>query len=104
MSKIERDKYNVDIVSFEDNTPPGTQMYILEKVFDKFDGKHPNGIDNGYTVIGTFNNPPTIGERFDIRGRHIGQYLSTSPVTEIVDEFTFKTANSVYKLNKFNIV
>lgn len=103
MSKIERDKYNVDLFIPEDNSPKDIQKYILiKKSDDVFDGFHPNGKDEGYTIIGTFNKAPTVGERFIIRGRRLTEYLNTSPVTEIVSDTVFKTENSTYELTEYN--
>ena len=48
---------------------------------------------------------PTIGERFNLLpitsfGKpHLGG-ISTSPVTKIIDENTFETLNSVYRIDK----
>jgi hypothetical protein len=65
----------------------------LTKISDnRFFGEHPNGINVGYTKEGIFKYGPIIGERFYIAG------LLTSPVTEIIDEYTFKTENSTYKI------
>ena len=78
--------------------------YKLEKLTDdKFEGLHPNGIYEGHTVLGFIISELTIGERFEICGA--GNFLSTSPVTEIVsitpEETIFKTLNSTYKLTSY---
>jgi hypothetical protein len=63
---------------------------------DKFEGKHPNGIYEGYAKQGLVLNPPIVGESCIIAG------LYTSNVTEIVKEegnkIVFKTLNSTYEL------
>jgi len=59
---------------------------------DKFNGKHPNGIYEGHETVGLEFAAPKVGERYNVQG------LSTSLVTEIVDENTFKTLNSTYKI------
>lgn len=59
---------------------------------DKFEGKHPNGINEGWVSEGQEEREPTVGERYH------GGGLLTSTVTEIVDENTFKTLNSTYKI------
>jgi len=103
MEKIEREKYHVSIsTEFEAQKILG-DVYELQKTIDTFANigeLHPNGIDKGYTVVGTFANPPTIGERFIIRGSRLTEYLNTSPVIEIVSETEFKTENSTYTLIK----
>lgn len=63
--------------------------------------RHPNNIEEGYTRVGTFINPPEIGQRFGLSGRSFGDYWSTSPVQEIIDENTFRTLNSVYRWEVF---
>ena len=78
--------------------------YKLEKLTDdKFEGLHPNGIYEGHTVLGFIISELTIGERFEICGA--GNFLSTSPVTEIIsitpEETIFKTLNSTYKLTSY---
>lgn len=99
MSKIERDKYNVNLFVPEDNSPKDRQQYVLRKKSDdKFNGIHPNGIDEGYTTVGIFNDKPTVGDSFIIHGNRIGKGLWTSPVTEIVSDTVFKTENSTYEL------
>lgn len=64
---------------------------------DKYNGMHPNGIDEGYTQKGFFYNEPIEGECF-----YIGS-LKTSPVTEVISktehEIKFKTLNSTYLLS-----
>ena len=78
--------------------------YKLEKLTDdKFEGLHPNGIYEGHVVVGHTITNLKIGERFEILGP--GQYLNTSPVTEIIsttpEETIFKTLNSTYKLTSY---
>lgn len=104
MDKIKQDKYNVDIMTEFEAQESEKPVYILEKVVDVFKNigeLHPNGIDLGYTKVGTYKEPPTVGERFEIFGNKIGSYLITSTVTEIIDDETFRTLNSTYKLTKY---
>ena len=53
---------------------------------------------------GVFIKEPTIGERFNLLpispARHYLGGISTSPVTKIIDENTFETLNSVYRIDK----
>lgn len=58
---------------------------------DKFNGNHPNGIQEGYITEGEEYFPPVVGTRY-----HVG-HLLTSTVTEILGDGTFKTRNSTYK-------
>ena len=53
---------------------------------------------------GYFTKEPIIGERFNLlpihwSKPHLGG-ISTSPVTKIIDENTFETLNSVYRIDK----
>ena len=59
---------------------------------DVFNGSHPNGIDEGYESEGYEYAPPQVGERYH------GGGLLTSTVTEVIDENTFKTRNSTYRI------
>ena len=78
-------------------------QYKLTKLKDdKFNGKHPNFIDEGYWEIGDRISELKVGQRFLIQGW--GRYLNTSVVTEILEEteesVIFKTVNSTYRLDK----
>lgn len=53
---------------------------------------------------GIFTKEPIIGERFNLlpiswNKHHLGG-ISTSPVAKIIDENTFETLNSVYRIDK----
>lgn len=54
---------------------------------------HPNNISEGFTLDGDFIAPPTIGERF-----YVGINWSTSLVQEIISHDTFRTFNSIYRI------
>lgn len=73
-------------------------IYIrIEKIRDlKYDNKHPNDINNGYTHQGFTQSLPTVGSRFVLgNGAKYASFM-TSVVKEITgSEFT--TENSVYK-------
>lgn len=53
---------------------------------------------------GTFTKEPIIGERFHLLPIHWAKIhlggISTSLVTKIIDENTFETLNSVYRIDK----
>ena len=72
---------------------------IVKLTDDEFDGYHPNGIYAGYVKTGICTNPPTIGDRF-----YIGYSFSTSPVTELIDNLTFKTLYSTYKIKNIELI
>ena len=67
----------------------------LTKLQELPDATHPNNIEVGYekTLYVDKVFKPMKGVRFPPMS-----YWSTSIVTEIIDENTFKTLNSVYKL------
>lgn len=84
-------KINKPIVNFTNGT--------LTKISDdKFNGNHPNGINQGLVLKGNFTKKPTKGERFYFNSEKIS-YFSTSTVTEELNENgIFKTLYSTYKL------
>jgi len=53
---------------------------------------------------GIFTKKPIIGERFNLLPIHPDKHhlggISTSLVTKIIDENTFETLNSVYRIDK----
>jgi hypothetical protein len=65
---------------------------LIEKLEELPNPQHPNNIEVGYSKIGEFISEPKVGDRF-----YVGLYWSTSIVTEIIDDKTFKTLNSIYK-------
>lgn len=67
-------------------------LVTIEKLTELPDARHPHNIEVGYTRTGEFVAPPEVGKAF-----WLGWNWRTSPVTEIIDETTFKTYNSVYK-------
>ena len=66
----------------------------LTKLQELPDARHPNNIEIGFEKKLYVEDAvePMIGVRFPPMS-----YCSTSVVTEIIDENTFKTRNSVYK-------
>ena len=78
----------------------GDKVVLIKISDDKFNGNHPNGIIEGYTRIGKLINDVVIGDQvLVINNTH---YLCTSEVTEIIDDITFKTENSTYKIEVLN--
>ena len=70
---------------------------------DAFNGNHPNGIYEGYSIEGEINTLPKIGERFYPEQRQkmdlYHRSFSTSIVTEELDKDNiFKTMYSTYKI------
>jgi hypothetical protein len=83
--KIEQQKFNVDL-------KPAKKVRITKVSDDVFGGAHPNGITEGYVREGILWQAPEIGVSC-----MVGDFY-TSVITEIVDETTFKTRNSTYKI------
>lgn len=87
MSKIKRPEIDLSKFAF------GTLTKMSD---DKFNGKHPNNIDEGYVSSGIITAKPIVGYSCVVG------HLVTSIVTEIISEnkkkIVFKTLNSTYKL------
>ena len=99
---MDKNLYNANLLEIREKESERIEYILRKKSDDIFGGMHPNGIDPGYTVIGNFEKPPTVGERFVITGRGIRRYLNTSPVSEIISGTEFKTENSTYELLPYN--
>lgn len=70
---------------------------------DAFNGNHPNGINEGFSIEGEIENLPKKGERFYPEQRKkmdlYSRGFSTSIVTEELNENNiFKTMYSTYKI------
>lgn len=75
---------------------------ILTKLSDDyFDGMHPNGIYAGYYQVGELLENITIGERALVQGKRMDDRLHTSKVVDIIDDTTFKTTYSTYKIELY---
>jgi hypothetical protein len=73
----------------------------VTKITDNvFNNDHPNGVNEGFSVEGFYINEPTVGERFVVVNKGLHTLLSTSPVTEVLDNGLFKTENSTYKIEE----
>jgi hypothetical protein len=59
---------------------------------ERFDGQHPNRINEGYTKEGEMQQSPVVGEAFYLES------FNTSTVTELLPGDMFRTLNSVYKI------
>jgi len=70
---------------------------------DHFEGNHPNGIDEGFTINGYLMNNPKVGERFCVYQSKTNYNFSTSNVIKELDENNiFKTTYSTYKIEYLN--
>jgi len=70
---------------------------LLKKISDDvFNGNHPGGINAGYVKSGHLHEDVKIGERVRISDQT--RLLTSSLVTEIINEYTFKTENSTYHI------
>ena len=86
----------------------GTVKIKLTKLSEAPDPLHPNNIKEGEYRIGYIPKgyDPVVGKSFvlpsviDINGTavHPGHWFITSEVQEVIDPFTFRTLNSVYKI------
>lgn len=68
------------------------------------EGSPTGPIGDGYTVLGAYDKPPTVGQpfamwRYERNGVKVFGQFTTSPVTKVYDG-GFETENSVYKLEQ----
>ena len=81
----------------------GDKIKLTKLSDDKFDGKHPNFINEGFVISGSLINDLTIGEPLfmdcDENEYHFN-WFHTSVVEKIINENTFKTKNSTYRIEK----
>lgn len=69
------------------------KLIKLTKLKDNtFNNNHPNQINEGFTITGIADKVK-VGERF-----YVGKDFSTSRVKKIIDENTFETMYSTYKI------
>lgn len=83
----------------------------LTKVREVDNPEVPNNIEPGYTIIGRpvkYNSEngdiqrnPVVGEPYVVV-QTISRIFRTSPVTRVIDDNTFETLNSVYKIEDIN--
>jgi hypothetical protein len=68
----------------------------LTKLEERPDALYKNNISVGFSKEGKFIKEPVVGESF-----FVGYGYSTSTVTNIIDENTFRTRNSIYQWTKY---
>ena len=83
----------------------------LTKIRESDNPEVPNNIDSGYTVIGRpikynsesgdIQRDPIVGEPYVVI-QNMSRLFRTSPVIRVIDENTFETLNSVYKIEDIN--
>jgi hypothetical protein len=69
----------------------------LKKLKELDNATHPNNIEVGFEKEGEMISDPKLGNRF-----WVGNSWRTSVVTEIIDDNTFKTLNSIYQITKLD--
>lgn len=79
----------------------GDRVILTKLSDDFFEENHPNGIYTGFTQIGELTEDITVGERVLVRGKRFDDYLHTSKVVKIIDDTTFKTTYSTYKIELY---
>ncbi len=67
----------------------------LTKLKEADNPLHPNDIEVGYEKHGIMYEEPVVGQHFNLFPN-----WRTSRVQEIIDENTFRTFNSIYKIEK----
>lgn len=75
-------------------------LITLTKISELEDAKHPHNIPEGDIQQGwLIDKEPIIGKCFNIQ-TGISRIRSTSPVTAVFEDDTFKTLNSLYKIER----
>lgn len=82
-----------EIIATHNCTVP---MVTIEKITELENATHPENIAVGFTLSGRMAAEPKLFTRF-----RVGPTWSTSVVTEIIDENTFKTLNSIYRIKRY---
>ena len=78
----------------------GDYVKVVKLSDEVFEGRHPNFVNKGYTVYGEMAESLEVGKWLWLnkaRGDAYG-WFHTSVVTEIIDENTFRTRNSIYHI------
>ena len=65
----------------------------LIKLKEADNPRHPHNIPEGHVVTGNYVNAPEVGQPF-----WVGMGYRTSMVEEIISPDTFRTMNSIYKI------
>lgn len=70
----------------------------LTKITELENAQHPNNIPEGFQQEGEFSNPPEVGACFWMQYK-LGEdsWFRSSVVTEIINDNTFRTKNSIYR-------
>ena len=78
----------------------GDKVKLTKLSDDKFEGKHPNDINQGFSIEGTLRYDIDVGLpiMLDKVKHDYWEWFHTSTITDIIDEHTFKTLNSTYRV------
>lgn len=82
------------------NNPETRIRAVLTKLAEADQPLVPGNIPAGYSNVGVYVNPPTVGQCFFLEDGM--RYFRTSTVQEVIDEFTFRTYNSIYRITHIN--
>jgi len=72
----------------------------LTKVKEADNPEHPNNIPEGTQREGLMYQEPKVGECFYLQYENKLSHFRTSIVQEIIDKDTFRTYNSIYKIER----
>lgn len=78
----------------------GNRVRVTKISDDKFNGEHPNGIYEGFSIEGTLVFDVDVGKPIvlDKVDHDEWEWFHTSTLTDIIDEHTVKTLNSIYRV------
>lgn len=65
----------------------------LTKIKESDNPRHPNNIEEGFVISGEMIDAPKVGNAF-----WVGHGWRTSLVVKVIDDTTFETMNSVYRI------
>jgi hypothetical protein len=80
----------------------GTRVHLFKVSDEVFEGQHPNDINPGFEITGDLVTKLEVGGGLFLNNcKHRSyEWFHTSTVTDIIDEHTFKTLNSTYKIEE----
>lgn len=99
----DKDQFEKTYEKIDSTFNNGDQISLVKISDDKFDGKHPNSINEGFVITGELIRSLKVGEGLQMYcdpNKDDYDWFGTSVVMEIINENTFRTLNSTYHIEK----